>query len=62
MPCRICSDFDNPVRAEIEDSRSKMSGSIMNVQRFFLLTATRAPAGARSNPRAGSIAPSRAGA
>jgi hypothetical protein len=28
-----------------------MSGSIMNVQRFLMLTATRAPAGARSNPK-----------
>jgi hypothetical protein len=34
----------------MEDSRSRMSGSIMNVQRFLMLTATRAPAGARSNP------------
>ena len=38
MPCRICSDFDKPVRAVIDDSRSRISGSIMNVQRFFLFT------------------------
>jgi len=38
MPWRICSDFDRPVRAVIDWSLSSTSVSIMNVQRFFLIT------------------------
>jgi hypothetical protein len=38
MPWRICSDFDRPVRAVIDVSRSSVSGSIKNVQRVFLPT------------------------
>jgi hypothetical protein len=38
IPWRICSDFDRPVRAVIEVSRSSVSGSIKNVQRVFLPT------------------------
>ena len=37
-PWRICSDFDRPVRAVIDESFSSTSGSTMNVQRFFLVT------------------------
>src|SRR6185295_13995988 len=39
IPWRICSDFDRPVRAVIDCSLSSTSVSIMNVQRFFLITA-----------------------
>ena len=38
IPWRICSDFDRPVRAVIDVSRSSVSGSIKNVQRVFLPT------------------------
>jgi hypothetical protein len=41
MPCRICSDVDKPVRFEMDWSLSRTSGSIMNVQRFFLITTLR---------------------
>jgi len=39
MPWRICSDSDKLVRAAIDRSRSRSSGSIMNVKRCFLIIA-----------------------
>jgi len=38
MAWRICSDSDMPVRAFIDRRRASKSGSIVKVQRFFLIT------------------------
>jgi len=45
MPWRICSDNDKLVRAAIDRSRSRSSGSIMNVKRCFLIIALASCAG-----------------